>query len=160
MPAATPSPGVSVFEVDLGPSTLSLMLTQLANVNYLDIPVILLMLVHAASFVLFLVYRQNLLVSSIHFLCCCYCIFITDSLNDFFAARWPSFLFSENYFDESCIFLFVFWSAPIAVVAGLIILNLFADLCKSVAVHRYFNAIVPKDRPARATPADGKTKHE
>jgi hypothetical protein len=162
MGARLPSAGVSVFEVSLGPSVLSLMFAKARSANYLDAPILLLLLFHVASIVCLIWYRHNLLISSIQFLVCCYLIFLSDTLNNFFAARWIAWGFSKNYFDEAYIFMFLFWNLPISIVAGVIILHVFVDLCKSVVVHRYFAAILlTNGTPVkRVEPADGKLKQE
>jgi hypothetical protein len=161
MPARPPTPGPTVFEIDLGPSTLSLMLSTIFRVRYLDIPISILMIFHIAWFVVYFIYRQSLVISSIQFLFCCLFIAITENLNSFFGAHWRGFRFSKDYFDESCIFTFLFWTLPMTIVAGLITLNLFIDLCKSVAVHRYFRKILPRGVAAQAKPADdGKLKQD
>jgi hypothetical protein len=58
------------------------------NVNYLDAPILLVLLFHAASVVCLIWYRYSLLVSSIRFLFCCYLFFLSDPLNNFLAASW------------------------------------------------------------------------
>jgi hypothetical protein len=136
----------SVYEVDLGPSTVELMLSQIVTTKYSDLPMIALLVFDAIWFLLFFRYRHKLLFTTIQFLISCFLIFITESVNDFCAIRWQSLQFSRNYFDESCIFLAVYWGLPIAIVAALITLTLFVDLCKSIAVHRYFNSILPKEQ--------------
>jgi hypothetical protein len=144
----------TVYEVDLGPSTIQLMLSQVLTASYSDPPIIALLFFDLIWLLLFVRYRHSLVVTTIQFLISCYLIFITESVNDFCALRWRSLLFSRDYFDESCIFLAVYYGLPISLVAGLITLNLFVDLCKSVAVHRYFNSILPKESRSKgaATP--------
>jgi hypothetical protein len=158
MAARAPSPGVSVFDVSLGPSVLSLMFAKARGANYLDAPILFVLLFHAASVGCLICYRHSLLISSIQFLVCCYLIFLSDALNDFFAARWTAWGFSKNYFDEGCVFMLVFWNLPMSIVAGAIILHIFVDLCRSVVVHRYFAAILKNSVPM--DPLDGKQKQE
>jgi hypothetical protein len=151
----------TVYEVELGPSTIELMFSQLFTTSYSDPPMVALLVFDVVWFGIFFRYRHSLVVATIQFLISCYLIFITESVNDFCALRWRTLLFSRDYFDESCIFLAVYYGLPVSIVAGLITLNLFIDLCKSLTVHRYFKSILPDEsRTNVSAPSSTKAKQE
>ncbi|OHT05628.1 hypothetical protein TRFO_26578 [Tritrichomonas foetus] len=150
-----------IFEVTLGPSTPQLIKKIIIEMNYLQIPVIALLAIHILSFFILIKYRNNLLVTEIHFLVCCFFIAVSNCLNDFLSTRWEKFLFKQNYFDPNCIFVFTFWTVPFSVVAIVIIFSLFIDLCKSIAVHRYFDSFMKHEEVVEAPQAkDAETKEK
>lgn len=135
-----------VFEVDAGPTTLRLIMENLRSVKYTDLGVLGMILFHVIWFLLYTKSRNNLTLCSIQFMLSCYFIYITQPLNSFMSERWDGFGMSTNYFDPNCVFVFLFWALPLSAVSALIILGLFVDLCKSIAVHRYFDSIISREQ--------------
>ena len=131
-----------VFDVEPGPSDLALILAQYHHVNYSDPPIIALLLFHVFWLGLFFWKCRNLLSMSLQFCISCYAIFLSDVINEFLSSRWSTFGFSRNYFDTANFFIVAFWTLPLSLIAGFVILFLFSDLCQLLAVHRYFRAIV------------------
>ena len=134
--------GRTVFEVDPGPSDLALILAQYRNANYADLPILILLVLHAVWFGLLVWNRHSLIFTSLQFCVSCYAIFVSDAINGVLESHWQKLGFSQNYFDHAYFFVVAFWSLPLSIVAGLVILSLFSDLCRSLAVHRYFSALV------------------
>ena len=128
-----------IFEVTLGPSTSQLMLKMIKEMNYFQFPLIFIIAIHLFSFFCLFKYRNSLLIASIHFVLCCFFISLTNCVNEYLSIHWNRFFFKQNYFDPNCIFIFTFWTIPFSIVSILIIIFLFVDLCKSIAVHRYFD---------------------
>lgn len=133
-----------VFEIESAPTTMGLLLKQLVDVSYTDFGILGLILFHMCWFVLHLKARNHLTMTSLQFMISCYSVYITQSLNSFMSDHWQMFGMSKNYFDSNCTFAFLFWALPMSILCVLIILGLFVDLCKSIAVHRYFESIMSK----------------
>ena len=122
--------GRTVFEVDPGPSDLALILAQYRDANYADLPVLVLLVMHAVWFGLLVWNRHSLIFTSLQFCVSCYAIFVSDAINGVLESHWQKLGFSQNYFDHAYFFVVAFW------------LSLFSDLCRSLAVHRYFSTLV------------------
>lgn len=133
-----------VFEVEPGPSIVSLIVSTIFSVNYTDIPIILVIAFNLISLFIFYKYKNDLAISTVHFLVSCFNIYITQSVNSYLTDFWKSYYFSRNYFTADCVFVFTFWTLPNTIVAIGIIISLFLDLSKSIAVHRYFSKMMPK----------------
>ncbi|OHT16494.1 hypothetical protein TRFO_41799 [Tritrichomonas foetus] len=146
-----------IFELDAGPSFLGLLLQQIVKVNYIQFPIIFLLVFHIGWAFLLFKLKNSLIASSAQFLASCFFIYVSATVNSFFSRHWESFFFHENYFDPNCIFIFVFWALPFTLAALFIIFSLFVDLCKSVAVHRYFDSIISNHINSKGT-AKGRDK--
>lgn len=138
-----------VFEVEAPPSGLRIVIDQIHGVSLFDVPIIALLLFFAVWTVILWKCRHNIVISSVQFLLSCYGIYATASLNAYFAARWDRLGFSRNYFDPRCEFALTFWGLPMILVSSAILLIRFADLCKAMIVHRYFNSIISKRSPEK-----------
>lgn len=131
-----------VFEVHAPPSWVALVADQITHVRFLDPPILGLILFFVIWSNLFWRVRHNILLSSVQFALSCFAIYVTAPLNSYLAAHWQDFGFSRDYFDPRCEFALTFWAIPMIVFSSLILFTRFVDLCKSVAVHRYFNSII------------------
>ena len=132
---------VAFFEVGPGHSDFELIYQNIVDANYSDLPLILLLTFHLFWFGLFIWNRHRLLPATFHFFLSCYGIFVSNQLNRLLSAHWKELKFSRNYFDTNYMFIFTFWSLPLSISTSIMIVILFADLCKSLSVHRYFNSI-------------------
>ena len=131
-----------IFEVESRPSLIVLIIKRILSVNYFQIPMIFIILFHIFWFFLLSKFKNSLILSSIQFLLSCFFIYVSAPLNTFLSNHYKSFYFKDDYFDQSCIFIFVFWAFPFISACFIIIVSMFIDLCKSIAVHRYFDSIV------------------
>lgn len=131
-----------IYEVEIGSSVLQMVGRMLLEVNYFQIPMILLFIFISFSFYIFFRFKDDLVMSSIQFVFCCLFISITNTLNQFLSQHWQQFFFKQNYFDPNCVFLFTFWTIPFSIISVLIIFSLFIDLCKSISVHKYFDTLI------------------
>ena len=138
------NPNIVIYDVETGPSSLELIGNLLKTVQYFSLPMIVLIIIHALWFYLFFRLKCSIVFSSIQFFITVYVIYISPTINTFLSDHWQQFLFSENYFDPNCTFVFTFIALPFSILAVFHIVLLFIDLCKSLAVHRYFDSIVPK----------------
>lgn len=144
-----------IFEVDAGPSLIEMIFRMAVGIRYTDPPFICFNLFFAFWVFLLIRFRSSLLISSIMFFVSIISVYWTETINLYLIDNWQKLKFSTNYFDLNCIYLFVFWAIPFSIVAVFITFQLFLDLCKSIAVHRYFNSILRKNPEAT-----GKVKTE
>ena len=133
-----------IYEIEEIPTIYNLIFEKILEIKYFDVPIIIFFLFLLFWFLIFLKFKSSLTISTIQFLISIYLVYITESLNNYFIKNWTFYKFSKNYFDENCIFLFIFWALPFSIISSLITFQLFLDLCKSIAVHQYFNSILQK----------------
>lgn len=133
-----------IFEIDEGPSPISQIFKMISTVDYLNFPMITIIFLDV--FWVFLVYkfRFSLTITTIQFLISVYIIYQSPRINEFLNQHWKFIRFSNNYFDPSGIFTFTYIIIPQIVSSLIIIICLFLDLCKSIAVHRFFKSIISK----------------
>jgi len=109
------SPGI--YEIGADPSWFKMIFDVLKSVCYTDTPIILTIIFHFVIFSTLLRNRKKIIISSFLFGALCFLIVLTPKINSYLMESWDKMHFSVNYFDESCIFMFLFWTMPLMMTA-------------------------------------------
>lgn len=133
------------YEVIDGPSFIQSSLHTLLSVNYFDIPLLIYFALISVFVYSLFRYRNSTFFLTLQFFVSITFVCFTENVNAYFNERWQEFMFSNNYFDVECIFIFLMWTIPFSIIAVAITIGFFFDLCKSIAVHRFFNTILPNN---------------
>lgn len=104
----------SFFLDDNEISIISLILAKISTVNFSDPPILVLLIFHIISLFFIILTRNHAILSTACFIISGFSILSTPNINKFLNEHYSDFYFSEPYFDESCIFIFIFWTFPIA----------------------------------------------
>jgi hypothetical protein len=120
--------GIPAFPViETGPTITVLLYRTFTDVRLRDPPLVAFHLILALVFYLLLSYRKSVAKSTALFGLICLLIAATPSVNSFMRSHWASFLFSADYFDSTQLFIFLFFCAPLLIVAVVFLLLLVID---------------------------------
>ncbi|EAY18434.1 hypothetical protein TVAG_046380 [Trichomonas vaginalis G3] len=147
--------GVPVsYEVYDGSTFLQAALQSILCVNYFDIPLIVYFVALGTFFYISRKVRNSTFLLTIIYFISISCVCFTENVNAYFNENWEQYKFSNNYFDPECVFIFIFWTAPFSIISTGITFGFFFDLCKSIAVHRFFSTILPTVKNEESKPKE------
>lgn len=133
-----------LYEVTLDRSVFETILVHICSVKYYDPPVILYLAFLVSWFYLYFRGKGITTVLTVQFLITMIALTYTEDVNSYFSKNWPKYYFSQNYFDDTCIFILIFWFLPLSTLSVLIAIQFLLDLCKTISIHLYFNSILSK----------------
>ena len=138
---------IHIFQVDYYDSFFKLVFDKVLMTRFLDLPILCLIIFFIFYYALTYKFRHSIIVTSIIFLLSCAFIYLSQSINMFLSMNWEDYGFSRNYFDANGDFILIFWIIPCSIPTFFIIFVLFIDLCKTIAVHHFFDKMIP-EKPA------------
>lgn len=97
------------------------------SVDFADPMVLVLILFHFASLIFMIMTRKHIYISSFYFLFVVVLISATPKLNLYMMANWEKIGFNYCYFDETYMFLYVFWAFPLVIDCIILILFMIFD---------------------------------
>lgn len=119
-----------LFPIESDVSILNLIACKLNIVDFHDPPLYFILFFHILSLIILIRTRNNIFISSAYFGFITFCILATPKINTFMMANFSSFYFSIPYFDETYIFIFIFWTIPLTFNCILLLFLIFFDICK------------------------------
>lgn len=119
----------SVHDVGNGATLLNHCFKTIKLVNHTEKPLLIWYVVLIIYSYVLIKSHKNWLVSGIMSLLVCVGIGSTTRLNNYMSYNYQRYGFKANYFDETCVFLFIYWCIPLVVVSviliGVIVVELF-----------------------------------
>lgn len=100
------------------------------TVDHGEKPIMLWFIALAIYLFVMLKNRNNVIISGIMCLFVCIGIGMTPRVNNYMALHYARYGFTANYFDQPCVFLFMYWCVPLLVVASTLVIVIFVDLFK------------------------------
>lgn len=130
-----------IYDIQEVPSLFSYICNLIVSVKYSDPPIIFLFLFLFLWNYLLIKFRNKVIISSTMFLFSSVFIGFTPKINTFLSNHYETFGFSSQYFDPSCLFIFVYWSVPLLVGACIFLLFLVCDVFKLLCNESLFSMI-------------------
>jgi hypothetical protein len=84
----------------------------LLKVTFTDLPIILLVSFHAIVFLIAVLVRSHHLWRIVVFVFCMVFALISEKLGSILSENWQNFGFSDDYFDETGVFVLFFFALP------------------------------------------------
>lgn len=122
--------GEGVHDVGNGATLFDQCLKTFRTVDRGEKPIIIWFFTLAIYSLVMLKSRNNVLISGIMCLFVCIGIGMTPKVNNYMGLHYARFGFKANYFDQPCVFLFMYWCVPLLIVACTLIIVIFVDLLK------------------------------
>jgi len=95
------------------PASFSVSISEvLSKVNWIDVPILVLISFHLSVFMISFAFRKNKVLRSVCFAFCLAFVYMSEKIGDFMHSKWEFFGFSQNYFDDNGIFIAVFFVLP------------------------------------------------
>lgn len=130
-----------IYDIQEVPSIFSYIFNLIVSVKYSDPPIIFLLIFLFLWNYFLIKFRNNVIISSIMFLFVTAFTGFTPKINAFLSNHYQSFGFSSQYFDPSCLFIFVYWSVPLLVGACVFLIFLACDVFKLLCNESLFSMI-------------------
>ena len=106
----------------------------ITSVCFTDVPVILAFIFHVITLIIMIYYRKHTYLSTAYFAGIVFLIAITPTINNYMMENWDKFGFSFCYFDESMVFIYIFWAAPLTICCMVMIFSLLVDIIRQYIV--------------------------
>lgn len=102
-------------------------LSVLSDVNYLDLPIILIFIYHILEFRLAFKFRSTKFYRSTMFAYCILFILSGSEIEKYCKSNFEKLYFSNDYFDQNGIFLFIFFQLPEIIIGIYLFIHLLQD---------------------------------